>query len=59
MIDGERADLMLDSGASVNLIDEITYKEIYKGKEKNKQDAKFTCLDCQALYHCSERSKPK
>ena len=33
-IDGKHAELMLDSGASVNLIDETTYKEIYKGKEK-------------------------
>ena len=37
-IDGE--ELMLDSGASVNLIDEITYQGIYKGKVKTLAQAK-------------------
>ena len=34
-IDGEYVELMLDSGASVNLIDEVTYRRVYKGKAKN------------------------
>ncbi|XP_015769353.1 PREDICTED: uncharacterized protein LOC107347890 [Acropora digitifera] len=32
--------MMLDSGASVNLIDEVTYKRIYKGKAKTLEQAK-------------------
>ena len=54
-IDG-RAEPMFDSGAAVNLINEITYKVIYR---QNKQDAKSTRMDCQAFYHCSQRSKLK
>ncbi|XP_044166850.1 uncharacterized protein K02A2.6-like [Acropora millepora] len=39
-IDGEYLEMMLDSGASVNLIDEVTYKRIYKGKAKTLEQAK-------------------
>ena len=39
-IDGEHVELMLDSGASVNLIDEVTYQRIYKGKAKPLEQAK-------------------
>ena len=39
-IDGEYVELMLDSGASVNLIDEVTYQGIYKGKVKTLAQAK-------------------
>ena len=39
-IDGEYVELMLDSGASVNLIDEVTYQGIYKGKVKTLSQAK-------------------
>ena len=34
-IDGEYLEMMLDFGASVNLIDEVIYQRIYKGKAKN------------------------
>ncbi|XP_044174258.1 uncharacterized protein LOC122957876 [Acropora millepora] len=40
-IDGEYLEMMLDSGASVNLIDEVTYKRIYKGKAKTLEQAKW------------------
>ena len=33
-IDREYLEMMLDSGASVNLIDEVTYERIYKAKQK-------------------------
>ena len=39
-IDGEYVEMMLDSGASVNLIDEVTYERIYKGKAKTLEQAK-------------------
>ena len=39
-IDGEYVELMLDSGASVNLIDEVTYRRVYKGKAKTLAQAK-------------------
>ena len=39
-IDGEYLEMMLDSGASVNLIDEVTYERIYKGKAKTLEQAK-------------------
>ena len=39
-IDGEYLKMMLASGASVNLIDEVTYKRIYKGKAKTLEQAK-------------------
>ncbi|XP_067045446.1 uncharacterized protein [Acropora muricata] len=39
-IDGKYLEMMLDSGASVNLIDEVTYKRIYKGKAKTLEQAK-------------------
>ena len=39
-IDGEYVELMLDSGASVNLIDEVTYQRIYKGKAKPLEQSK-------------------
>ena len=39
-IDGEPVELMLDSGASVNLIDEVTYQIIYKGKAKTLEQTK-------------------
>ena len=39
-IDGEYVELMLDSGASVNLIDEVTYRRVYKGKAKTLAPAK-------------------
>ena len=39
-IDGEYVELMLDSGASVNLVDEVTYQRIYKGKAKTLAQAK-------------------
>ena len=39
-IDGEHVELVLDSGASVNLIDEVTYQRIYKGKAKTLEQAK-------------------
>ena len=39
-IDGEYVELMLDSGASVNLIDEVTYQRIYKGKVKPLEQSK-------------------
>ena len=39
-IDGESVELMLDSGASVNLVDEVTYQRIYKGKAKTLEQAK-------------------
>lgn len=39
-IDGEYVELMLGSGASVNLIDEVTYQRIYKGKAKPLEQAK-------------------
>ena len=39
-IDGERTELVLDSGASVILIDESAYEEIYKGKEKPLKQAR-------------------
>ena len=39
-IDGDYLEMMLDSGASVNLIDEVTYERIYKGKAKTLEQAK-------------------
>ena len=39
-IDGEYVELMLDYGASVNLVDEVTYQRIYKGKAKTLAQAK-------------------
>ena len=39
-IDGEYIEMMLDSGASVNLIDEVTYERIYKDKAKTLEQAK-------------------
>ena len=39
-IDREYLEMMLDSGAPVNLIDEVTYKRIYKGKAKTLEQAK-------------------
>ncbi len=39
-IDGEYVELMLDSGASVNLTDEVTYQIIHKGKAKAIKQAK-------------------
>jgi len=39
-IDGEYVELMLDSAASANLIDEVTYQRIYKGKAKPLEQAK-------------------
>ena len=39
-IDGEYLEMMLDSGASVNFIDEVTYERIYKGKAKTLEQAK-------------------
>ena len=39
-IDGEYVELMLDSGASVNLIDKVTYQRIYKGKAKPLEQSK-------------------
>ena len=39
-IDGEYLEMMLDSGASVNLIDEVTYERIYIGKAKTLEQAK-------------------
>ena len=39
-IDGEHVERMLDSGALVNLIDEVTYQRIYKGKAKTLEQAK-------------------
>ena len=38
-IDGEYLEMMLDSGASVNLIDEVTYERIYKGKARTLEQA--------------------
>ena len=39
-IDREYLEMMLDSGASVNLINEVTYERIYKGKGKTLEQAK-------------------
>ena len=39
-IDGEYLEMILDSGALVNLIDEVTYKRIYKSKAKTLEQAK-------------------
>ena len=39
-IDGEYVELMLDCGASVNFVDEVTYQRIYKGKAKTLAQAK-------------------
>ena len=39
-IDGEYLEMMLDSGASVNLMDKVTYQRIYKGKAKTLEQAK-------------------
>ena len=39
-IDREYLEMMLDSGASVNLIDKVTYERIYKGKAKTLEQAK-------------------
>ena len=39
-IEGEYVELMLDSGASVNLVDEVTNQRIYKGKAKTLAQAK-------------------
>ena len=39
-IDGENVELMLNSGASVNLVDEVSYQRIYKGKAKTLAQAK-------------------
>ena len=39
-IGGEYVELMLDSGASVNLIDEVTYRRFYKGKAQTLAQAK-------------------
>jgi len=39
-IDKEYLEIVLNSGASVNLIDEVTYQSIYKGKAKTLEQAK-------------------
>ena len=39
-IDGEYVEMMLDSGAPVNLIDVVKYERIYKGKAKTLEQAK-------------------
>ena len=39
-IEGEYLEMMLDSGPSAYLIDEVTYKRIYKGKAKTLEQAK-------------------
>ena len=45
-IDGEHVELMLDSEASVNLIEEVTYQRIYKGKAKTLEQAKRRIFSC-------------
>ena len=39
-INREYLEMLLDCGASVNLIDEDTYQRIYKGKAKTLEQAK-------------------
>ena len=39
-IDRQYLEMMLDSGVSVNLIDEVRYQTIYKGKAKTLGQAK-------------------
>ena len=39
-INGKQAKMMIDSGTSIDLGDECTFKEIYKGKEEIPKDTK-------------------
>ena len=39
-INGKQVEMMVDSGASVDLVDECTFNELYKGKEEIPTDTK-------------------
>ena len=52
MIDGKQVEMLVDSGASVNLIDEKSFRELYKDKKQGpeKRKRRISPLDHQCHY---------
>ena len=58
-IDEKQVEMMVDSGASVDLIDENTFRELYKGKAPEKTKRRIFSYGSPTPYPYWELSRPK